>query len=91
MTEEALHVIKRDGHKELIHLEKIHVMTNEACEGLSGVSASQVEMNSGLQFYDGITTDEIQQILIRSANDLITLETCETYYNKRNIYYVLSQ
>ena len=35
-------------------------------EDISGVSASQVEMNSGLQFYDGITTDEIQQILIKS-------------------------
>ena len=74
MTEKDLHVIKRDGHKELIHLEKIHVMTNEACEGLSGVSASQVEMNSGIQFYDGIETSEIQQILVRSAADLINLE-----------------
>ena len=74
MTEKDLHVIKRDGHKELIHLEKIHVMTNEACEGLSGVSASQVEMNSGIQFYDGIETSEIQQILVRSAADLIDLE-----------------
>ena len=74
MTEKDLYVIKRGGHKELIHLEKIHVMTNEACEGLSGVSASQVEMNSGIQFYDGIETSEIQQILVRSAADLITLE-----------------
>ena len=74
MTEKDLHVIKRDGRKELIHLEKIHVMTNEACEGLSGVSASQVEMNSGIQFYDGIETSEIQQILVRSAADLIDLE-----------------
>ena len=74
MTEKDLHVIKRDGHKELIHLEKIHVMTNEACEGLSGVSASQVEMNSGIQFYDGIETSEIQQILVKSAADLINLE-----------------
>ena len=34
-------------------------------EDISGVSSSQVEMNSGLQFYDGMTTDEIQQILIK--------------------------
>jgi hypothetical protein len=50
-------------------------MVEEACEGLAGVAASQVEMQSGIQFYDGITTAEIQEILIRSASDLIDLET----------------
>jgi len=80
MTEEALHVTKRDGHKELINLEKIHVMTNEACKDLSGVSASQVEMNSGIQFYDKINTNEIQQILVRSAADLIDLENVNYQY-----------
>jgi ribonucleoside-diphosphate reductase alpha chain len=49
-------------------------MVEEACRDLSGVSASQVEMQSGIQFYDGITTGEIQEILIRSASDLIDLE-----------------
>jgi ribonucleoside-diphosphate reductase alpha chain len=50
-------------------------MVEEACEGLgSGVSASQVEMNSGLQFFDGIETKDIQEILVRSASDLISLE-----------------
>ena len=49
-------------------------MVEEACKDLSGVSASQVEMQSGIQFYDGITTDEIQEILIRSASDLIDLD-----------------
>jgi ribonucleoside-diphosphate reductase alpha chain len=49
-------------------------MVDAACEGLSGVSASQVEIQSGIQFYDGITTAEIQEILVRSASDLITLE-----------------
>jgi ribonucleoside-diphosphate reductase alpha chain len=48
-------------------------MVESACEGLAGVSASQVEMQSGIQFYDGITTAEIQEILIRSASDLIDL------------------
>jgi ribonucleoside-diphosphate reductase alpha chain len=49
-------------------------MVEEACKGLAGVSASQVEMTSGIQFYDGITTKEIQEILIRSASDLIDLD-----------------
>ena len=57
-----------------LDLDKMHLMVQEACEGLAGVSASQVEMQSGIQFYDGITTAEIQEILIRSASDLIDLD-----------------
>ena len=70
----GLKVNKRDGRVENIDLEKMHKMVDAACEGLSGVSASQVEIQSGIQFYDGITTAEIQEILVRSASDLITLE-----------------
>ena len=80
MADGAMQVIKRDGRQESIHLEKIHIMTYEACEGLSGVSASQVEMNSGIQFYDGIKTSDIQQILVRSAADLIDLENLNNQY-----------
>jgi len=68
-------VHKRDGAIEGLNLEKIHRVVADACEGLgSGVSASQIEMNSGLQFYDGIETQDIQEILVRSASDLISLE-----------------
>ena len=67
-------VVKRNGSIEPLDLEKMHVMVEQACDGLAGVSASQVEINSGIQFYDGISTDEIQEILIRSASDLIDLD-----------------
>ena len=49
-------VLKRDGQTEVLDLDKVHKMTEEACEGLAGVSASQVEIQSGIQFYDGIST-----------------------------------
>ena len=67
-------VKKRNGSIEPLNLEKMHVMVEQACEGIAGVSASQVEINSGIQFYDGISTGEIQEILIRSASDLIDLD-----------------
>ncbi|MAW60579.1 MAG: ribonucleoside-diphosphate reductase subunit alpha [Planctomycetes bacterium] len=71
----GINVRKRDGSVEPLNLDKIHKMVEDACEGLgSGVSASQVEMSSGLQFYDGIKTKDIQEILIRSASDLIDLD-----------------
>ena len=68
------YVIKRDGERTQLDLEKIHAMVEHACKGLAGVSESQVEMNAGLQLFDGIKTADIQEILIRSANDLINLD-----------------
>ena len=68
-------VIKRNGSKEPLDLNKLHLMVEESCRDLSGVSASQVEMSSGLQLYDGISTSDVQEILIRSASDLINLDT----------------
>ena len=69
-----INVLKRDGTTEELNLDKVHKMVEFACEGLAGVSASQVEIQSGLQFCDGITSNDIQEILIRSASDLITEE-----------------
>ena len=79
MTKEIF-ITKRSGSKEKLDLDKMHFVVEEACKGLSGVSSSQIEMNADLQFYDGMTTDEIQEILIRSANDLISLENPNYQY-----------
>ena len=76
----TIKVQKRDGRLEPLDINKIHFVVEEACEGLSGVSASQIEMNANIQFYDGMTTKDIQNVLVRSANDLITLETPNYQY-----------
>lgn len=74
-------VKKRNGRgTEPLDLEKMHKMVEEACKGVAGVSASQVEIQSGIQFYDGITTAEIQEILIKSASDLIDLDNPNYQY-----------
>ena len=65
-------VTKRSGKIEPLDIDKIHFVVEQACEGLSAVSSSQIEMNSNLQFADGMSTRDIQEILIRSANDLIS-------------------
>ena len=70
----GIKVVKRSGDIEPLNLDKIHLMVECACKDLAGVSASQVEMNSGIQFYDGISTDKIQEILVRSASDLVSLD-----------------
>ena len=78
--EEGMNVIKRNGTTEPLNLDKIHKMVEFACEGLAGTSASQVEMSSNLQFTDGIKSEDIQNILIRAASDLISEETPNYQY-----------
>ena len=75
VSAQGINVVKRNGRRnEALDIDKIHAMVEYAVEDITGVSSSQVEMNSGLQFYDGISTDEIQKILIKSASDLISLD-----------------
>jgi len=74
MTKEIT-VLKRDGSKELLDLEKMHNVVFYACEGITGVSPSEVEIKSHIQFYNGITSDEIQETLIKAAADLINGDT----------------
>ena len=76
----TIKVQKRDGKLESLDINKIHFVVEEACEGLTGVSSSQIEMNANIQFYDGMTTKDIQNVLVRSANDLISLEAPNYQY-----------
>ena len=91
VSAQSIEVIKRNGRKkEVLDISKIHDMVEHACEDIKGVSSSQVEMNSGLQFYNNITTDEIQKILIKSAADLISLDTPNyTYVSARLLLFSL--
>ena len=76
----GIQIVKRSGKKEPINIDKIHKVVEFACEGLAGVSSSQIEMNANLQFYDGMPTSDIQEILVRSANDLISLDNPNYQY-----------
>lgn len=72
MTKETIHVVKRNGSKEPLNLDKIHNMLYKACDGLTGVSVSDIALKARLSFYDGITSKEIHTALIKSAADLIS-------------------
>ena len=75
-----IQILKRDGSKEPLDLDKMHFVVEQATEGLTGVSASQIEMNSHIQFTNNMSSKDIQEILIRSANDLISLEAPNYQY-----------
>jgi len=70
-----IQVTKRDGHREDLDLEKMHKVVFYACENITGVSPSEVEIKSHISFYNGITSTEIQETLIKSAADLISEDT----------------
>ena len=69
-----IQVTKRDGTKEPLNIEKFHKVTNYACEGLTGVSVSDLEIKTHIQFYNGIKSTDIQETLIKAAADLIDEE-----------------
>jgi ribonucleoside-diphosphate reductase alpha chain len=88
-------VVKRDGNHEPLDLEKMHKVVFHACDNITGVSPSEVEIKSSLQFYEGITSEEIQETLIKSAADLISEETPNyqwvagrliNYHIRKNVY-----
>ncbi|MFV0574680.1 MAG: class 1a ribonucleoside-diphosphate reductase subunit alpha [Vibrio sp.] len=80
MNDQLLTVTKRSGIKESIDLDKIHRVITWAAEGLDNVSVSQVELKAHIQFYDGITTSDIHETIIKSAADLISEQSPDYQY-----------
>ncbi|PYE34419.1 ribonucleoside-diphosphate reductase class Ia alpha subunit [Idiomarina fontislapidosi] len=77
---EQLFVTKRSGQREPLNLDKIHRVIMWAAEDLNNVSASQVEIKSHIQFYDGIKTEDIHETIIKAAADLISEEAPDYQY-----------
>jgi ribonucleoside-diphosphate reductase alpha chain len=80
MQKSQVLVQKRNGEKEELDIEKLHKVVFFACNGITGVSASEVELKSQIQFFNGIKTAEVQETLIKSAADLISEETPNYQY-----------
>jgi len=75
-----IQVAKRNGDREPLNIDKLHKVVFWATQGITGVSASEVEIKSHLQFYNGIKTTNIQETLIKSAADLISEDTPNYQY-----------
>lgn len=76
----SIMVLKRNGILEPLDLEKMHKVVFWATRGIENVSASEVEIRSQIQFYDGIKTSDVQETLIKSAADLISEDTPNYQY-----------
>ena len=75
-----IQVTKRDGRREPLDLDKLHKVVFWATKDIAGVSASELEIRSHIQFYNGIKTSDIQETLIKSAADLISEESPNYQY-----------
>ena len=71
----SITVIKRDGTKEPLHIEKWQAQVAKVCKGIADVSQSMIEIKAQPHFYDGITTEEIDGITLRAIVDLIDIES----------------
>jgi ribonucleoside-diphosphate reductase alpha chain len=67
-------VIKRNGERELLTIEKWQTQIAKVCRGIADVSQSMIEIKAQPHFYDGITTQEIDGITLRAIVDLIDVE-----------------
>lgn len=73
-------VVKRNGRKEPFNLEKVHRVLEWATEEINGVSISEIELKANIQLYDGIQADDIHELLIKSAAELISENTPNYQY-----------
>lgn len=81
----SINVTKRDGRVEPLNLDKIHRVIEWACDGLTGVSVSEIAMKARLSLFDGITTKDIHKALIKSAADLISDQGVNYQYVAGNL------
>jgi len=67
-----MQVTKLDGSLQNLDYQKIHAMVEICAAGIENVSVSDVIMGAKLNFYDGISTQDIQTALVKSAENLMT-------------------
>ena len=77
---EKISVVKRNGASEPFNVNKIHKVLEWATSEINGVSVSEIELRSNIQIHDGINTDSIHELLIKSASELISEATPNYQY-----------
>jgi ribonucleoside-diphosphate reductase alpha chain len=71
----SITVIKRNGNKEPLAVEKWQAQVAKVCQGIADVSQSMIEIKAQPHFYDGITTEAIDGLTLRAIVDLIDVES----------------
>ena len=72
---------KRNGQQEQLCVDKTNKMIAFACQGFDDCDPLELEMDAKIQFRDGMSTKEIQKILIQSAIEKMIVTTVDDYGN----------
>ena len=83
----TINVIKRDGTRVPLDISKIQRQVQNGCRGIDNVSPSMIEIRAQIQFTDGMTTQTIDELLLKAMVDLID-ETENPEINHVNYQYV---
>ena len=74
-----MYVVKRSGRKESLDISKIRIVIEFACRGID-VDPMELELDAKIQFRNGISTKEIQQLLIRTAAEKVSPQAPQWQY-----------
>ena len=83
----TIQVVKRNGQRVPLDISKIQRQVAFGCHGIDGVSPSMIEIKAQLEFHDGMTTETIDELLLKAMVDLID-ETENPEINHTNYQYV---
>jgi ribonucleoside-diphosphate reductase alpha chain len=83
----TIQVVKRSGQRVPLDISKIQRQVAFSCHGIDGVSPSMIEIKAQLEFHDGMTTNTIDELLLKAMVDLID-ESENPEINHTNYQYV---
>jgi ribonucleoside-diphosphate reductase alpha chain len=64
-------VVKRNGERVPLDISKIQRQVAHGCRGIDGVSPSMIEIKAQLELHDGMSTETIDELLLKAMVDLI--------------------
>jgi ribonucleoside-diphosphate reductase alpha chain len=80
-------VVKRSGERVPLDISKIQRQVAYDCKGIDGVSPSMIEIKAQIELHDGMSTETIDELLLKAMVDLID-ETENPEINNVNYQYV---
>jgi ribonucleoside-diphosphate reductase alpha chain len=75
-----IRVKKRNGSLEPMDITKIQKQTFDGTKMLLNVSQSELELDAHIQFTDGISSEDIQKLLIQTAVSKIDIDKPDWTY-----------
>mgnify|MGYP003320706722 FL=1 len=79
----TINVVRRDGDRAALDMDRIRTLVTEACEGLEDVDAQRILTESLSNMYDGISEMDVATSLLITARTLVEEEPNYTFVTAR--------